>query len=84
MKWALLIHNLVIKWLKIWEQAIVKDIWISATHLPGKYNVEADEESRKEATQLEWKRSEKWFITLCSALSFKLEIDLFASRLIFN
>jgi len=66
---------------EIWDLAISKDIWISATHLPGKYNVEADEESRKKDTQLEWKLSEQWFIKLCSALSFKPEIDLFANRL---
>ena len=44
---------------EIWDLAISKDIWISATHLPGKYNVEADEESRKKDTQLEWKLSEQ-------------------------
>jgi len=32
---------------EIWDLAKSKDIWISATHLLGKYNVEADEESRK-------------------------------------
>ena len=66
---------------EIWDLAISKDIWSSATHLPGKYNVEADEESRKKDTQLEWKLSEQWFIKLCSALSVKPEIDLFANRL---
>ena len=66
---------------EIWDLAISKAIWISATHLLGKYNIETDEESRKEDTQLEWKLSEHGFIKLCSALSFKPEIDLFASRL---
>ena len=58
---------------EIWDLAISKDIWISATHLPGKYNVEE--------TKLEWKLSEQWFIKLCRALSFKPELDLFPSRL---
>ena len=66
---------------EISDLAIAKDIWISATRLPGKYNVEADEESRKEDTQLERKLSEQWFTKLCSALSFKPEVDLFASRI---
>jgi len=66
---------------EIWDLAISKDIWISAIHLPGKYNVEADEDSRKKDIQLEWKLSEQWFIKLCNALSFKPEMDLFANRL---
>ena len=66
---------------EIWDLAISKDIWISATHLPGKYNAEADEESRKEDTSLEWKPSEKWFIILCRALSVKPDIELYASCL---
>ena len=33
---------------EIWDLGISKDIWISATHLPGKYNVETDDETDDE------------------------------------
>eukprot|EP00794_Sanderia_malayensis_P000864 gene864-158_t len=32
---------------EIWEQAIIKSLWLSATHLPGKHNIEADEDLGK-------------------------------------
>ena len=33
---------------EIWQFCIQRDIWVSAAYVPGKENVEADEESRKE------------------------------------
>ena len=32
---------------EIWQWAISKNIWLSASHLPGKFNREADKQSRK-------------------------------------
>ena len=30
----------------IWEWCIQRNIWLSATHIPGSYNIQADKESR--------------------------------------
>ena len=38
----------------IWAWAIEKDTWLTATHIPGILNVEADEEFRKTETTNEW------------------------------
>ena len=41
-----------------WDWDLHRDIWLSAAHIPGKFNVEADEESRKTESRLEWKLNE--------------------------
>jgi hypothetical protein len=66
---------------EIWACAIQNNIWLSATHIPGKLNVEADEESRKMEIHTEWKLNEKFFQEICYFLNFTPDIDLFASRL---
>ena len=57
-------------------------IWITACHISGEDNVEADRESRCFFKQdAEWMLSKKCLINALSRLNFKPEIDLFASRL---
>lgn len=65
----------------IWEFAISKNIWISASHIPGKLNVEADEESRKHETQTEWQLCRQAFDKAIQFFNVTPNIDLFASRL---
>ena len=66
---------------KIWEWAINRDIHLSATHIPGIFNEEADEESRKGDQSFEWMLDPSVFSKICSLLAFDPEIDLFSSRL---
>ena len=66
---------------QIWEFAISKDLWLSATHLPGRLNIGADEESRKNESRLEWKLRENLFQQVIHYFGMKPEIDLFASGL---
>ena len=39
--------------LDIWKWCIGKRIWVSAEHIPGKYNIAADKESREISTSIE-------------------------------
>ena len=41
----------------IWAFAISQNVWISASHILGKQNAEADKESREHELQTEWKLS---------------------------
>ena len=65
----------------IWDWAIDRGIWLSSSHIPGKLNVEADEESRKSEARLEWKLEETLFQEIIVYLDFYPEVDLFASRI---
>ena len=40
---------------RIWSWAIERDIFITAAHIPGIINVEADQKSRKSELRTEWK-----------------------------
>ena len=40
---------------RIWSWAIERDIFITAAHIPGIINVEADQELRKSELRTEWK-----------------------------
>ena len=64
----------------IWKWCVERDIWITAAHLPGKQNVEADERSRKFNDRSEWKLNKQEFEKLVGHFGLP-EIDLFASRL---
>ena len=64
----------------IWAWCIDNDVWISCTHLPGKFNVEADCLSRSFNDQLEWKLNEVVFESIVKVWG-KPDIDNFASRL---
>ncbi|CAH3168659.1 unnamed protein product [Porites evermanni] len=64
----------------IWDWAIDKHIWLSAAHIPGSSNIDADQLSRNLNLDLEWKLSAPIFQRIV-ALFGKPDIDLFASRL---
>ena len=66
---------------QIWEFAISKDLWLSSTHLPGRLNIGADEESRKNESRPEWKLRENLFQQVIHYFGIKPETDLFARRL---
>ena len=65
---------------EIWEFAIANKIWISAAHIPGVENTEADEGSRKFFDAVEWSVSNSVFEAICSLVGSP-DIDLFATRL---
>ena len=64
-----------------WNFAMDRNIWLSATHIPGKENQEADTESRKTDIYTEWMLNPLLFQQACSHFAFHPEVDLFASRL---
>ena len=64
----------------IWHWAMENNNWLSATHCPGVYNVEADYASRVFNDSLEWQLHPRKFKYICNALGTP-SIDLFASRL---
>ena len=66
---------------KIWEWAQFNDNWVTATHIPGILNTEADKESRQQETRTEWMLNKTSFKNIQKELSFFPNIDLFASRL---
>ena len=69
------------QWAKqIWRWCIERDIWLSAAHIAGVKNVEADEASRVFNDRLEWELTRDVFVKLCSEL-ITPKIDLFATRL---
>lgn len=57
---------------EIWQWCIDRDLWISAAHIPGKLNVEADLKSRQNRSETQWMLSNT---LLTDALP--PEIDLF-------
>ena len=63
-----------------WDWAIDKDIWLSAAHIPGSSNIDADQLSRNLNLDLEWMLSAPIFQRIV-ALFVKPYIDLFVSRL---
>ena len=65
----------------IWDWALTRNNWISASHIPGKLNVEADKESRDNITRTEWMLSFYTFNSILNQLNFVPEVDLFASRI---
>ena len=65
----------------IWNWASSKNIWLTATHIPGIQNYIADAESRKNETHTEWMLNRHIFAQVLQELSFTPDIDLFASRL---
>ena len=60
--------------------AIEKNIWITAAHIPGIYNVEADEESRVFREDRQWALNPTFFEKLCKRF-FTPDLDLFATRI---
>ena len=65
---------------EIWLWCYRNDNWISAKHLPGVLNVEADVQSRSIHDNTEWQLHPGLFQKICEAWGTP-EIDLFANRL---
>ena len=65
----------------IWVFAIWQNIWISASHIPGKHNDEANEESQKHENQMEWQLCRQAFEEAIQFFNVTPNIDLFASHL---
>ena len=65
---------------KIWIWCTGRDLHISAAHIPGKENFEADKNSRKFQDATEWQLNPKIYKAVCDTFGIK-EIDLFASQI---
>ena len=64
----------------IWQFCAEREIWLSACHLPGVENVEADFLSRNRNSDMEWKLHTQVFKSIIDIYG-KCDIDLFASGL---
>ena len=71
--------NSVVK--KIWAWAIKREIWLSSTDIPGKFNEDADALSREEQIMSERMLSKDIFAAAMKKLDMTPNIDLFASRI---
>jgi hypothetical protein len=65
---------------QIWAWCIERDIWLSAAHIPGVTNVEADRASRVFNDRTEWKLDSGVFNDVIQSF-YRPEVDLFATRL---
>ena len=65
----------------IWDWANKRNNFLTASHIPGVFNEEADAESRREDRSSEWMLHSQDFKRLLEELQFTPSIDLFASRL---
>lgn len=66
---------------EIWEWCIDRKIWLSAAHIPGKQNLIADFESRRNQRASECRLHKASLIGALEVLDFKPDMDLFASRI---
>ena len=66
--------------LEIWDWCIHRDLWLTATHIPGIENTEADLGSRQFSDTTEWHLKPLIFSDITKIYGCP-EIDLFASRL---
>ena len=65
---------------QIWDYCVERNIWISASHLPGCENTEADRESRQFNVRTEWQLESDIYHSIPKQFG-QPSIDLFASRL---
>lgn len=65
---------------RIWGWCETREIWLTAAHLPGVENIEADHESRNFTENTEWQLNPSLFNMICEQWG-RPDIDLFASRL---
>ncbi|XP_028404044.1 uncharacterized protein LOC114526666 [Dendronephthya gigantea] len=65
----------------IWEWCIHRKIWISTVHIPGKNNIVADIESRRDKKESEWMLNKASLSDALENLRAAPNIDLFASRI---
>ena len=66
--------------LQIWEWCIARQIWLSARHIPGSQNIQADRASRAFKDSIEWSLSKEVFQSILSHWG-PFHMDMFASRL---
>ena len=64
---------------QIWEWAKMQGVWISAAHIPGQKNNEADKKSRQFKDTTEWMLSKEAFFFITKQFG-QADIDLFATR----
>ena len=64
---------------RIWNFCTENNLWISAAHIPGKDNAEAEQQSRILQDATEWKLHPELFQKIVDKFG-KPDIDLFASR----
>ena len=65
---------------RIWNFCTENKLWVSAAHIPGKNNIEADQQSRILQDATEWKLHPELFQKIVDKFG-KPDIDLFASRI---
>ena len=65
---------------QLWLWCIKHNIWVSAVHIPGTENIEANRQSRIFDKNAEWSLRDTTFNQICKEF-FTPTIDLFASRL---
>ena len=65
---------------KIWQWCIHRGLWLSAAHIAGVDNKEADSLSRVLHTDMEWKLNSDLLAEALEILAVKPSIDLFASQ----
>ena len=65
---------------ELWTYCLSRQIWVTAKHLPGLMNSEADHASRNFNTHTEWKLNPEIFQRITTRY-YTPEVDLFASRL---
>ena len=58
-----------------------KNMHVSASHIPGVENIDADRESRRVNVDAEWMLDPSIFKRVCKELDFKPTIDMFATRI---
>ena len=66
---------------KIWKWCNDRQIYISAAHIPGKDNIEADFLSRNQDSSTEWSLSKTSFEAIIDHFGVAPTIDAFASRI---
>ena len=71
--------NMITK--QIWDFCIEKGVWLSAAHVLGRENVDADLESRKINYDTEWKLNTELLQQAFHILGVNPDLDLFASRI---
>ena len=65
---------------KIWSICIEYSIMLSASHIPGKFNIEADFASRNFNDDIEISLESAIFRDICADFDLEPSVDLFASR----
>ena len=65
---------------RIWNFCTENKLWVSAAHIPGKNNIEADQQSRILQDATEWKLHPELSQKIVDKFG-KPDIDLFASRI---